>query len=82
MKSRVENCMLVVMHKILKGLCPTYFSNLVSVNDVNQARYNFRTQAPSNVPCVRLESFKRSFVPHTFRLWNDLPENVQNASSV
>ena len=64
-KSRVANSMLIVMYKILKGLCPTYLSNLVSVNHVSQARYNFRTQAPTNVPWARLESFKRSFVPHT-----------------
>ena len=82
MKSRVKNSMLVVMYKILKGLCPTYLSNLVSVNDVSQALYNFRTQAPTNVPWARLESFKGSFVPHTYRLWNDLPDNVQNASPV
>ena len=82
MKSRVKNSMSVVMYKILKGLCPTYLSDLVSVNDVSQARYNFRTQAPTNVPWARLESFKCSFVPHTCRLWNDLPDKVQNASSV
>ena len=52
------------------------------MNDVSQARYNFRSQAPTNVPWARLESFKRSFVPHTCRLWNDVPDNVQNASSV
>ena len=82
MKSRVKNSMLVVMYKSLKGLCPTYLSNLVCVNDVSQARYNFRTQAPTNVPWAHVESFKRSCVPHTCRLWNDLPDNVQNASSV
>ena len=56
--------------------------NIVSVNDVSQARYNFKIQAPTNVPWVRLESFKRSFVPHTCRLLNDLPDNVQSASSL
>ena len=81
-KSRDENWMSIVMYKVLKGLCPTYLSNCVSVIDVSQARYNFRTQGPTNVPWVRLESFKRSFVSHTCRLWNDLPDKVQNASSV
>ena len=42
MKSRVENSMLVVMVKILKGLCRTYLSNLVSVHDVSQARYELQ----------------------------------------
>ena len=48
--------------------------HISSVNNVSQA--------PTNVPWARLESFKRSFVSHTCRLWNDLPDNVQDASSV
>ena len=73
--------MLTLMYKILHNLCPTYLSNLVKPNEDDKI-YNLSSQAAVKVPYARLETFKRSFIPHTCVLWNSLPVHIQNAGSL
>jgi len=81
LQQRITNTMLTLMYKILHNLCPTYLSNLVKPNEDDKI-YNLRSQAAVKVPFARLETFKRSFIPHTCVLWNSLPVHIQNAGSL
>ena len=78
---RITNSMLVLMWKMRNGLCPSYLSDLVHSNE-HREHYNLRSQETVRTPFARLETFKRSFVPHTCSIWNTLPLNVQNAGSL
>ena len=80
-QQRAANSMLILMYKIRNGICPTYLSNLVHENEQRQ-HYNLRSNASLEIPFARLESFKRSFVPHTCSLWNALHIDIQNAASL
>ena len=79
-KQRVSNTILTMMFKIKSGLCPTYLSNLIIVNE--QPRYNFRSQSAVVTPFARLETFKRSFIPHASTLWNNISFDLQNSGSL
>lgn len=78
---RTYNCMLTMMWKIRNGICPTYLADLMPPARENE-RYNLRNRPEIQPPFARLESHKRSFIPFTCRLWNDLPAESHNAISV
>ena len=81
MQERISNSMLVLMWKMRNGLCPSYLSNLIQPNE-HRDNYYLRSQPSVKIPFARLETFKRSFVPHTSSIWNNQPLNVQNAASL
>ena len=68
------------MYKILNGNSPEYLKRIVTVNETGA--YNLRNQRSVNVPHTRLETFYKSFVPLTCRLWNTLTTSVKNAPSI
>ena len=71
---------LTLMYKIINGPCPDYLKNLVSFNETGH--YNLRYQRTISVPLARLDTFKRSFIPHMSGLWNKLPDEIQHAKSI
>ena len=79
-KQRVSNTILTMMFKIKSGLCPTYLSNLIILNE--QPRYNFRSKSAVVTPFARLETYKRSFIPHASTLWNNISFDLQNSGSL
>ncbi len=81
LQTLVENRMLVFMFKILKNLCPSYLTNLVSINETDGI-YELRNRPSLKIPFARLESFKRSFIPFASRLWNNLSNHIRTVSSV
>ena len=68
------------MFKIKSGLCPTYLSNLIILNE--QPQYNFRSQSAVVTPFGRLETFKRSFIPPASTLWNSIAFDLHNSGSL
>ena len=79
-RTRSHNTMLTLMYKILNGNSPEYLKRIVTVNETGA--YNLRNQRSVNVPHTRLETFYKSFVPLTCRLWNTLTTSVKNAPSI
>jgi hypothetical protein len=65
---------LCLMYKIVNGNAPEYLKDLIPARDLPGGRQNLRscTNEEIKIPFARTESFNRSFLPFTLRLWNDL----------
>ena len=73
---------LALMYKIVNNEAPGYLNDLLP-NTVNAAsNYNLRNRLNFEIPFVRLCSYENSFFPSTLKLWNELPLNIRNCSSV
>ena len=73
---------LALMYKIVNNEAPGYLNDLLP-NMVNAAsNYNLRNRLNFEIPFVRLCSYENSFFPSTLKLWNELPLNIRNSSSV
>ena len=71
-----------MIYKIQSDMAPSYLSIIMpgSVNTNNA--YNLRNNKNFRIPFARLESFKRSFIPRSIKLWNNLPITVRNSSTL
>ena len=77
----------LVFFKIVNGLTPSYISDLLPpppppppVSDTNP--YSLRNS--DNIQSIRTRTniFFNSFFPSTIRAWNNLPDQMRNASTV
>ena len=70
------------MFKAIHGISPTYLSDRIVMNfDVNG--YDTRgSDMELYLPTLRKEAFRNSFMYMGGKLWNDLPEFVQNSSDI
>ena len=82
LKDRRDNNMLIMLFKIKNNLAPNYLYELLPPENREYTTYNLRHGNNIVLPCTRLESFKRSFIPFSVRLWNSLPIHVRYAPSV
>ena len=82
LQSRRNKHKLVLLYKALHGLAPNYLSELVPSLVQDTTNYNLRNS--DNIQNCRAHSnpFHNSFFPSSIRAWNDLPDDIQNASSV
>ena len=60
---------------------PAYMTNLVTDTRQNATGLKLRSAQLLSLPPIRLESFRRSFIPSTIRQWNHLPESLRNTLS-
>ena len=79
---RRDHAMLNMMYKIKSGLAPDYLTNILPPENHEIIHYNLRNNENIAVPHVRLEIFKRSFVPYSTKLWNNLPLYQRNMPSL
>ena len=79
--TRCKNHCLIMMYKILNGLCPKYLENILESIKPASQNYNLR-RSYINLPKTRTETFKRSFFPSTIRLWNSLPLSLIESRSL
>jgi hypothetical protein len=72
------------MYKIVNGNAPQYLKELIPVRDQPVGALNLRSQANEEIriPFARTESFNRSFLLFSIRLWNDLDREIRNISSL
>ena len=84
LKERRRRHKLTQYHKIVNGLCPEYLQSLLPslVSELNP--YHRRRRMERTVPRCRTELnlFRSSFFPSTTTLWNNLPENFKQSSSL
>ena len=82
LKERRRRHKLTQYHKIVNGLCPEYLQSLLPplVTELNP--YHRRRPTERTVPHCRTELFRSSFFPSTTMLWNTLPENFKQSSSL
>ena len=80
-RQRIDYFITLLTFKALNGLTPAYISDYLHVQ---QSSYNIRNANGVHlvVPRANLEVFKRSFSYNAPQLWNRLPLDIQQATSV
>ena len=81
-RDRRDYFLTILMFKSIHGIAPTYLSDRVVMNfDVNG--YDTRTSDMElYLPTLRKEAYRNSFMYMGGKLWNDLPEFVQNSANI
>lgn len=82
LKKRRNNHKLILLFKILNNYTPEYLSNIVGECFPPHNTYNFRNNFIYRTPVARTTSYFNSFIPSTIILWNNLPQNTKNITTV
>ena len=82
LSSRRDIHVLKMMYRIINNLTPSYLSNILPPKIGNNVSYNMRNAHNFNLPVMRTESFKQSFIPRGIKLWNSLELNTRNSTSL
>ena len=82
LEERRKRHKIIMMHKIIHGNCPKYLSDLCPnlVSDINP--YHRRRPLERYVQKSNSELHAKSFFPSSTKLYNDLPDNVKENSSI
>ena len=77
---RRESAKLTLMYKMVNKLVPESLCSLITSTEVP----SFNTRRPFNLTHfqARTELFDKSFFPSTVRLWNQLPLETRNSTSI
>lgn len=82
LKKRRNNHKLILLFKILNNYTPEYLSNIVGECFPPHNTYNLRNNFIYRTPVARTTSYFNSFIPSTIILWNNLPQNTKNITTV
>ncbi len=82
LSKRREYLQLTVFYKMINNLTPQYLSNLVPQQTGNVSNYCLRNQTKLQSIRCKTDLYARSFLPHTSKLWNDLPNEICNADTI
>ena len=64
------------------GLCPTYLPSLVPPSVGNNIVYSLRNANDIQTLQTNTQLYFNSFLPSADRLWNDLPDEIQNPNTI
>ena len=81
LSKRREKQRLILSFKIINGMAPMHLLNIYNAFNNASYDYNLRNNKMQLI-YSRTESFRSSFFPASFRLWNELEPSVRNASSL
>ena len=79
---RRDMAMLLMFYKVVNNLVPDYLSQLLPSANRNIVKYNLRNNYEIELPFMRLETFRRSFIPYALKLWNLLSIQDRTISCV
>ena len=81
-RNRRDYFLAILMFRAIHGIAPTYLSDRIDMNfDVNG--YDTRgADMDLNLPTLRKEAYRNSLMYMGGKLWNDLPEFVQNSTNI
>ena len=81
-RDRRDYFLTILMFKAIYGIAPTYLSDRIVMNfDVNG--YDTRgSDMDLYLPTLRKEVYQNSFMYMGGKLWNDLPEFIQNSTNI
>ena len=82
LQSRRDKHKLIIFYKIMNGFSPGYLRELIPPTVQATIRYNLRNSNDIQTIRANTNLFYDSFFPATIRAWNDLPENIKQATSV
>ena len=80
--ARRNNAKLIMMFKIQNNQAPPYLTSFIPEENEQRNRYNLCNIHNLPIPTVRLESFKRSFIPGTINIWNELPLEIRQKQTL
>ena len=66
----------VMMHKCLKGLSPSYLSHKFSTRGIVYDRQT-RYRDSLNIPSCRINAGQRAFSYHGVKMWNNLSKDLR-----
>ena len=78
-RERRDNATLIMLYKIKNNLAPDYLFHLIPQENHELIRYNLRNNADIAMPLAKKEAFRRSFVPFSIKLWNELPKSKRSS---
>jgi hypothetical protein len=84
-ESLAERCRkhkLILFFKMVNGISPEYMCNLVPNILGETSQYNLQYSTTLQIIPSRTSLYANSFVPSTFKEWNELPLNVRHAKSL
>ena len=73
---------LILLEKMINGLCPDYFSSLVPSTVGNNTAYNLRNAFDYKYIRSNTQLYYNYFLPSVVRNWNELPHTTRNATSI
>ena len=73
---------MIEFHKIINNACPDYLSDLFPPLAPGTNPYHRRRPYERIIPPLQTELYRNSFFPSITHLWNNLPVNIQENSSV
>lgn len=76
LETRRKISKLVLLFKMKNDLAPSYLSNILVSTVSDMHRYPLRNAHHFRPPRVNTSRYKRSFLPSTINLWNQLPMNI------
>ena len=79
---RREKHKLIQFYKMIKGLTPSYLSNLIPFTHEQTHRYRTRNSSQFVQPPCRSNFYFNDFIPSTVRLWNNLPQDIKDIGSL
>ena len=82
LKERRKRHKLIQFHKMINNTCPDYLSDLLPPLVSTTSPYHRRRPYERIIPSYRTELYRNSFFPSTTLLWNNLPVNIQESSSL
>ena len=80
LKERIKRHKLIQFHRMINNTFPDYLSDFLPplVSTTNP----YHRRRPYIIPSFRIELYHNSFFPSTTLLWNNLPVNIQESSSL
>ena len=82
LSSRRLNHKLLLLFKMQPGLCPKYLSSLVPHSVGNNTDYSLRNANDIQTVQTNTLLYYNSFLPSAVRIWNDLPDEIQNSNTI
>ena len=82
LKQRRKRHQLIRFHTMINNTCPDYLSDLLPPFVLTTNPYHRRRPYERIIPSFRTELYRNSFFPSTTLLWNNLPVNIQESSSL
>ena len=82
LKERRKRHKLIQFHKMINNTCPDYLSDLLPPLVSTTNPYHRRRPYEGIIPSFQTELYRNSFFPSTTLLWNNLPVNIQEGSSL
>ena len=79
---RRNNHKFCFMYKSVNGQWPSYITDIIPPLVRETTNYPLRNQNNITVPFCRTELYRKSCIPSSVSLWNNLDENLRNSSSL